>query len=126
MRIDTVLNLAAPETGRFLFAGQGNRATSEKLYKALDEFGYLPFRFKAFGHVRRQPMLDSRKHPVKSFADCRIRIKLGGHHAESPVVSIRSRLVIAANRVAQSFGQSDREKPPGSEPMSKNRVTGQS
>jgi len=39
------------------------------------------------------------------------------------VVSIRSRLVIAANRVGQSFGQSDREKPPGSEPISKNHLT---
>jgi hypothetical protein len=68
----------------------GQRTISEKFYKALDEFGYLPFSFIAFGHLRRQPMLDSRKQPVESFADCRIRIKLAGHHAESSVVSIRS------------------------------------
>ena len=105
--------------GRFLFAGQCNRATSEKLYKALDEFGYLPFSFIAFGYVRRQPLLTSRKQPVKSFADCRIRIKLAGRHAESSVVSIRSRLVIAANSVAQALGERDRESRPGRRPYRK-------
>src|SRR5215472_6614101 len=94
----------------------GQRTISEKLYKALDEFGYLPFSFIAFGHLRRRPMLDSRKQPVESFADCRIGIKLAGHHAESSAVAIRSRLVIAANSIAQAFGEGDGEEPSGSEP----------
>ena len=86
---------------------------SEKFYKSLDEFWYLPFSFIASGDVCRQPLLASRKQPIKSFAQCRIRIKLAGHHAKSYVVSIHSRLIIAANGVAQALRQGYREEPPG-------------
>ena len=97
-------------------------AFSEKLYNALDEFQYLPFSFIAFGHVRRRPLLAGQKQAVKSLADCRVRIKLAGRHAESSVVSIRSRRVVAAYSVAQALGQGDRKKSPGPEAISKNRL----
>jgi hypothetical protein len=67
-----------------------------------------------------------RRREKRQARDGVIRIKLAGHHAASSVVSIRGRLVIAANSVAQPLGQGDREEPPGPEAISKSRLTGHS
>jgi hypothetical protein len=85
--------------------GQNAIRDSEKLPNTLDVFEYLLFRFIAFGHVCRQPLAAGRKQSFKRVADWRIGIKVSGDHAKSSVITVGSRLVIAANGIAHAREQ---------------------
>jgi hypothetical protein len=83
---------------------------SEKLHNAFDAFDHLLLRFVAFGHLGRRPLSAGRKQPFKGRADSRIGIKLSGDDANSYVIPIRSRPVIAANCIGKALDQGVQEK----------------
>ena len=86
--------------------GQSERHRDlEKLPNTLDVFEYLLLRFIAFGHVRRQPLAAGRKQSFKGVADWRIGIKVSGDHAKSSMITVGSRLIIAANGIAHAREQ---------------------
>lgn len=84
---------------------------SEKLHNPFDEFVYWLLRFIAFGHLRRRPPAAGRKQPFKGLADPRIGFKMSGSQANSSVISISSRSVIAANGIAQTLEQGTQQEP---------------
>jgi hypothetical protein len=85
--------------------------SSEKLANAFDEFEHLLPRCIAFGHIRRQPQAAGRKQSFKGVVDWSIGFKVSGNQADSSVISIRCRLVIAANGIGQTMEQDLQEKP---------------
>jgi len=85
--------------------GRARIGESEKVHNRLDEFEHLLLRFIAFGHVRRQPLAAGRKQSFKGVADWRIGIKVSGDHAESSVITVGGRLIIAANSIAYAREQ---------------------
>jgi hypothetical protein len=93
--------------------GRARIGESEKVHNRLDEFEHLLFRFIAFGRVRRQPLAAGRQQPFEGIAYWRIGIKVSGNQPNSSVISIRCRLVIAANGIAQTIEQGVEEKPIG-------------
>src|SRR5690242_7702515 len=80
-------------------------ASSDKIQDSLDLFEDLLFRFIAFGGLRRQPPAAGRKQVFKGVADQEIGIKVPGDHRKSSAITIRRRLVVAANGVAHAHEQ---------------------
>jgi hypothetical protein len=91
--------------------GRARIGESEKVHNRLDEFEHLLLRFIAFGHVRRQPLAAGPKQSFKCLADWSIGLKVSGNQPNSSMISIRCRLVIAANGIAHTFEQGVQEKP---------------
>jgi hypothetical protein len=81
------------------------KGSSEKLRHTLHELEYLLLRFRAFGHLRLQPLAARWKQLFKGLADCGIGVKVSGNLSNSSVISIRGRPVIAANCIAQTTEQ---------------------
>jgi hypothetical protein len=75
-----------------------------------DAFEHLLVRFIAFGHLDRQPLSAGRKQPFKGHADSRVGIKVSGDEANSSVIPIHSRPVIAANCIGKALDQGGQEK----------------
>jgi hypothetical protein len=80
-------------------------ASLDKIHNALDVFEDLLFRFIAFGGLCRQPSAAGRKQVFKGIADRRIGIKVSGDHTKSSAITIRGRLIVAANGVAHAHEQ---------------------
>jgi hypothetical protein len=93
--------------GRMVATRSGD---SQKVHNRLDEFEHPLPRFIAFGRVRRQPLAAGPKQSFKCLADWSIGLKVSGNQANSSVISIRCRLVIAANGIAQTGEQGVEEK----------------
>jgi hypothetical protein len=92
--------------------GQINAIASEKVGDTLDVLEHLLPRWIAFGDVCCQPLAASRKQLVKGGTNLGISIKvLSGDHANSSVIAVGSRRIIAANGVAQPHEQGLQEKP---------------
>ena len=86
---------------------------SENVHNRFDEFEHPLPRFIAFGGLRRQPVAAGRQQPFEGIADWSIGLKVSGNQANSSVISIRCRLVIAVNGIAQTIEQGVEEKPIG-------------
>jgi hypothetical protein len=80
-------------------------ASLDKIHNALDVFEDLLFRFIAFGGLCRQPSAAGRKQLFKGVADQGISIKVSGDHTKSSAITIRGRLIVAANGVAHAHEQ---------------------
>jgi hypothetical protein len=106
-----LLTLRAPDRSG-ASASQRDPAASEKLADTLDLFEHLLPSWIAFSHVRCQPLAAGRKQLVKGGTDLGIGVEvLSGDHADSPVITIGSRLIIATNGIAQTHEQGLQEKP---------------
>ena len=81
-------------------------ADLDKIHNTLDVLEDLLFRFIAFGGLCRQPSAAGRKQVFKGVADHGIGLKVPADHGESSVITIRSRLIVTANGVAQANEQS--------------------
>lgn len=86
-------------------------ADLDKIHDALDVLQDLLFRFVAFGGLRRQPSAAGRKQVFKGVADQGIGIKVSGAHTKSSAITIRGRLIVAANGVAHAHKQGLQQKP---------------
>jgi hypothetical protein len=86
--------------------GQREPAASEKPANTFNLLEHLLPRSIAVGHIRCQPVVAGRKQLVKGRTDLGIGVKvLSGDHADSSVITVGSRLIIAANGVAQTYEQ---------------------
>jgi hypothetical protein len=84
---------------------------SEKLANTFDVFEYLLPGLIAFSRFRCQPPVAGQKQLFKGVTDSSVGIKvLSGDHANSSVITVCSRLVIAANGLAQTHEQSLQNK----------------
>ena len=93
-------------------ASQRDPATSEKVADTINVFEHLLPRWIAFSHICCEPCAAGRKQPVKGGTDLRIGVKvLSGDHADPSVITVNSRLIIAAHGVAEPHEQGLQEKP---------------
>jgi hypothetical protein len=88
-----------------------NEIDSEKLRNTVDEFGDRFLRSNAVDRIGFQPITAGQKQPFKGYAERRIGIKVSRHQANSCVISIGSRRVIASNGIAQTVYEGLQEKP---------------
>jgi hypothetical protein len=78
---------------------------SEKLRNTVDKFEQLLLRFIAFRSLCCQPLAAGPKQSFNCLADWGVGIKVSRNQANSSAISIRSRLVKAANSIAQTIEQ---------------------
>jgi hypothetical protein len=78
---------------------------SEKLRNAVDEFDYLLLHFIAVRCLCRQPLAAGPQQSFKFLADLGIGLKVSRNLANSSAITIRGRLVKAANGIAQTIEQ---------------------
>ena len=116
VRSSYTARLARPPSGQSegAFAtrvAERDPVASEKLANTFDVFEYLLPGVIAFSRFRCQPLVAGQKQLFKGVTDSSVGIKvLSGKYANSSVISVCSRLVIAANGLAQTHEQSLQNK----------------
>jgi hypothetical protein len=76
---------------------------SEKLRNTVDEFSDWLLCFNPISSIGFHPIAAGQKQPFKGHTECRIGIEVSGEQANSCVISIGGRLIIAADGFAQTF-----------------------